>query len=103
MADNRFAVLLESAYRPELLQVFAPHIVAKGLAQTPVLPAHKALRYRVVTIALPDWTQDQAPAEEQDVQRLIARLHLAMDRLEPKRVILHLPLADAQPSQPLAA
>lgn len=103
VAENRFAVLLESAYRPELLQVFAPHIVAKGLAQTPVLPAHKALRYRVVTIALPDWTQDQAPAEEQDVQRLIARLHLAMDRLEPKRVILHLPLADAQPSQPLAA
>ncbi|MGE0332927.1 MAG: 7TM diverse intracellular signaling domain-containing protein [Ramlibacter sp.] len=103
VADNRFAVLLESAYRPELLQVFAPHIVAKGLAQTPALPAHKTLRYRVVTIALPDWAQDQPPAEEQDVQRLIARANLAMDRLEPKRVILHLPLADAQASQPLAA
>lgn len=103
VADNRFAVLLESARRPELLQVFAPHIVAKGLAQTPALPAHLSLRYRVVTIALPDWTQDQPPAEELDVQRLIARANLAMDHLEPKRVILHLPLADAQQSQPLAA
>ncbi len=103
VADNRFAVLLESAYRPELLQVFAPHIVARGLSQTPALPLHKPLRYRVVTIALPDWTQDQPPAEEQDVQRLIARLNVVLDRLEPKRVILHLPLADAQVSQPLAA
>ncbi len=103
VADNRFAVLLESAWRPELLQVFAPHIVAKGLARTPALPGHLSLRYRVVTIALPDWTQDQPPAEELDVQRLIARANLAMDRLEPKRVILHLPLPDAQQSQPLAA
>jgi hypothetical protein len=68
-----------------------------------VLPAHKTLRYRVVTIALPDWTQDQPPAEEQDVQRLIARLNLAMDHLDAKRVILHLPIPDAQQSQPLAA
>lgn len=103
VADNRFAVLLESARRPELLQVFAPHIVAKGLAQTPALPAHLSLRYRVVTIALPDWTQDTPPAEELDVQRLIARANMAMDHLEPRRVILHLPLADAQQSQPLAA
>ncbi len=103
VADNRFAVLLESARRPELLQVFAPHIVAKGLAQTPALPAHLSLRYRVVTIALPDWTQDTPPAEELDVQRLIARANLAMDHLEPRRVILHLPLTDAQQSQPLAA
>ena len=103
VADNRFAVLLESPYRPEQLHVFAPHIVARGLAQTPALPLHQSLRYRIVTVALPDWTLDQPPAEELDVQRLIARLNLAMDHLDAKRVILHLPIPDAQQSQPLAA
>ena len=104
VADNRFAVLLEGPYRPEQLHVLAPHIVARGLAQTPALPLHQSLRYRVVTIALPDWTRDQPPAEELDVQRLLARLNLAMDHLDAKRVILHLPIPDAQSSpQPLAA
>jgi diguanylate cyclase (GGDEF)-like protein len=93
VADNRFAVLLESAYKPEQLQVFAPHIVAKGLAQTPALPPHQSLRYRVVTVALPDWTVDEVPTEEHDVQRLLARLGKALDQLEAKRVVLHLPVA----------
>lgn len=96
VAEHRFVVLLESPYKPEQLHVFAPHIVARGLAGMPALPPHQSLRYRVVTIALPDWSQDQPPAEEQDVLRLIARLNVAMDHLESRRIILHLPLPATQ-------
>lgn len=88
VSGQRFAVLLESAWRPELLQVIAPHIVARGLTQTPALPPHQSLRYRVVTMALPD--PAMTPAEEQDVKGLIARLEGALDLLEAKRVVLHL-------------
>lgn len=97
VAENRFAILLESPYRPELLKPFAQHIVARGLAAMPALPAGRVLRYRVVTVALPDWTQQHPPAEEQDVSQLIARLQTAMTRLDPKRVVLHLPLVLAAP------
>jgi len=95
VADNRFAVLMESPYKPAQLQVFAQHIVARGLAQSPALPPHQSLRYRVVTIHLPDWNFEEPTSEELDVQRLIARMNLALDQLEAKRVVLHLPLAAA--------
>ncbi len=95
VADTRFAVLLEAPYRPALLKLFAQHIIAKGLAGAPVLPQHLAPRYRVVTIALPDWTGAIPTAEEMDVSLLLDRLMQALDHLEAKKNVLHLPLAPA--------
>ncbi|MET0311458.1 MAG: 7TM diverse intracellular signaling domain-containing protein [Burkholderiaceae bacterium] len=102
VSGQRFAVLLESAWRAELLQTVAQHVVARGLSQTPSLPPHQSLRYRVVTIALPD--PSMSPEEEQDVKRFIARLDEALDQLDPKRVVYHLPPAGAPAvTQPVPA
>lgn len=104
VADTRFAVLLETPYQPAMLKLFAQHIIAKGLAGAPALPQHLAPRYRVVTIALPDWTGNIPTAEEMDVGLLLERLHLAMNHLEPKKNVLHLPLpAPASTASPLPA
>ena len=92
VTENRFAVLLEGPYRTELLIPFAQHIVATGLARLEWLPAHQYLRYRVATLALPDWTSETAIAEELDAERMIARLNRVLDQLDPKRVVIHLPL-----------
>lgn len=91
VTENRFAVLLENPYRPEMLKLFAQHVVATGLAKLPWLPT-QSLRYRVVTLALPDGTSENAIAEELDVVRMIERLNLVLDKLDPKRVVIHLPL-----------
>jgi len=101
--ENRFLVLLESPYRPELLKPFAQHIVAKGLVHTPPLPPHVNLRYRVVTIALPDLSFEESTKEEQDVARLIARLGRVLDQLDPKRIVIHLPLQAPAPAPAPAA
>lgn len=89
----RFAVLLEAPYRAEHLKLFAQHVIAKGLAGGAPLPPQTPLRYRVVTIALPDWTGAVPPQEELDVTLLIDRLNRALDHLDAKKNVLHLPLA----------
>ncbi len=94
---TRFFVLFENPHRPEALRLFAQHIVARGLGELPTLPTYVKLQLRVVTIALPDWTQSRAPAEELEVQQLIERTQRALDKLDPARVVLHLPLVWAKP------
>lgn len=106
VADTRFAILLEAPYRPALLKLLAQHIIAKGLAGAAPVPLHLSPRYRVVTIALPDWTGAIPTAEEMTVSLLLDRLHRALDHLDPKKVVLHLPVATATtiaPPQPANA
>ena len=103
VGENRFAVLLEGPYRTEMLKPFAQHVVAKGLVELPSLPKHQSLRYRVATLALPDWTSENAVAEELDVNRMIARLNLVLDQMDPKRIVIHLPLPLAGAAAPLPA
>ncbi len=98
VADTRFAVLLEAPYRPELLKLFAQHIIARGLGGAPVLPPHQPLRFQVVTIALPDRSGTVTPAEEMNVALLLERLHRAADHMDAKRTVLHLPLPPAPPA-----
>ncbi len=54
-----------------------------------------------MTLALPDHSGTIPIAEETDVERLLQRLHRALDRLDPKKVVLHLPLPETTP--PVAA
>jgi hypothetical protein len=56
----------------------------------------------VVTLALPDRSGSAPIAEEMDVEQMLQRLHRALDRLEPKKVVLHLPLPTPAPA-PAAA
>lgn len=98
VADTRFALLVEAPYRSVLLKALAQHVIAKGLAGAHPVPLHLAPRYRVVTLALPDPSGAVPVAEEMNVELLLTRLHRAMDRLDPKKAVLHLPL----PGQPAA-
>ncbi len=92
VSETRFAILLESPYRPVMLPIFAQHIIAKGLAGVPQLPPHLPRRFRVVTLALPDLRLPTPVPEEQDVSLLLARINRLLDQLDEKKTILHLPL-----------
>ena len=85
--ETRFAVLVEG---PEDLKLLGQHIVAKGLERVPQLPADLALRFRLVSAALPD----EADGSVEDTL-LMERLNHALDRLadDPRKVVLHLPQA----------
>mgnify|MGYP006157679633 CR=1 FL=1 len=85
--ETRFAVLVEG---PEDLKLLGQHIVAKGLERVPQLPADMALRFRLVSAALPDEADGSV-----DDTFLMERLNHALDRLadDPRKVVLHLPQA----------
>ncbi|MDO8889355.1 MAG: 7TM diverse intracellular signaling domain-containing protein [Hydrogenophaga sp.] len=85
IAETRFAVLVEG---PEDLKLLGQHIVAKGLERVPQLPSDLALRFRLVSAALPDEADGSV-----DDARLMERLNHALDRLadDPRKVVLHLP------------
>jgi GGDEF domain-containing protein len=87
ISETRFAVLVEG---PEDLKLLGQHIVAKGLERVPQLPADMALRFRLVSAAMPDEADGSV-----DDNRLMERLHHALDRLadDPRKVVLHLPQA----------
>lgn len=102
VSNTRFALLIEAPYRSALLAVLAQHIIAKGLAGAHPVPLHLSPRFRVVTLALPDRSGSAPIAEEMDVEQMLQRLHRALDRLEPKKVVLHLPLPTPAPA-PAAA
>ncbi|MGE0350666.1 sensor domain-containing diguanylate cyclase [Hydrogenophaga sp.] len=87
IADTRFAMLVEG---PEDLRLLGQHIVAKGLERVPLLPSDVALRFRLVSLALPLERED----ETDDVQ-LLAHLQRALDQLadDPRKVVMHLPQA----------
>ena len=85
VTETRFAVLVEG---PEDLKLLGQHIVARGLERVPLLPSDLTLRFRLVSAALPDGSDDSL-----DDTRLMAQLHEALDRLaeDPRKVVLHLP------------
>jgi len=85
VTETRFAVLVEG---PEDLKLLGQHIVARGLERVPLLPSDLALRFRLVSAALPDESDDSL-----DDTRLMARLHEALEGLaeDPRKVVLHLP------------
>lgn len=85
IAETRFAVLVEG---PEDLRLLGQHIVAKGLERVPLLPADLALRFRLVSAALPE--ESDGPTDD---TRLMERLNHTLDRLadDPRKVVLHLP------------
>jgi len=87
IGETRFAVLVEG---PEDLKLLGQHIVAKGLERVTQLPADLALRFRLVSAALPDEAYGSV-----DDAGLMERLHHALDRLadDPRKVVLHLPQA----------
>jgi GGDEF domain-containing protein len=87
IGETRFAVLVEG---PEDLKLLGQHIVAKGLERVPQLPADMALRFRLVSAALPDEADGSV-----DDTFLMERLNHALDRLadDPRKVVLHLPQA----------
>ena len=60
--------------------------------RVPTLPVELTLRFRLVSATLPD-AGDSSDAANDD-ERLMERLHRALDRLagEPRRVVLHLPV-----------
>ena len=97
VADARFAILLEAPYRSTTLPVFAQHIIAKGLANVPALPPDLSRRFRVVTITLPDMRLAALSTEEEDVEKLLARMNRVLDKLDPKKLVMHLPLPAAAP------
>lgn len=84
IADTRFAVLVEG---PEDLKLVAQHIIAKGLGRIATLPSDLLLRFRLVSVSLP-----QAGEEAVDDAQLLQRLHSALDQLmgEPRKVVQHL-------------
>ena len=93
-ADARFVVLVEGPLPADELKRLAQHIVARGLERIPALPADIALRFRLVSMALPD---DTATAVEDD--HLIAHMGAALDRMvsDPRKVVQHLSPPAASP------
>ena len=87
VANARFAVLVEGPLQPDDLMLLAQHIVAKGLEQVPSLPAGLSLRFRLVSMSLPD------EAKDVDDGRLLERLGAALDQMadDPRKVVQHLP------------
>lgn len=100
LSETRFAMLLEAPFRPSDLGSFAQHAVARGLGQAEPLPPHLAPRFRVVTVSLPERSQDIERADDSDVERLLERMHHTLDQLDPRRSIWHLPLSGAANAEP---
>lgn len=94
VADARFAILMEGPLPADGLVLLAQHIVAKGLEQVPSLPAGLSLRFRLVSMSLPEGTG------EVEVEPLLSRLGQALDQMagEPRKVVLHLPGRPAVPT-----
>lgn len=94
VSDARFALLVEGPIKAEVLKLMAQHVVAKGLERVESLPNDLPLRFRLVSIVLPDAVE---PIEDAPDRWLLERLHRALDRLagEPKKVVLHLPVTAA--------
>lgn len=94
VANARFALLVEGPLQPDHLMLLAQHIVAKGLEQVPSLPAGVSLRFRLVSMALPD------EANEGGDGHLLDRLSSALDRMadDPRKVVLHLPARSLVPT-----
>jgi diguanylate cyclase (GGDEF)-like protein len=94
IADTRFAVLVEGPQQPDHLRQLGQHIVAKGLERIPALPADMSLRFRLVSLPLPD--DDTA----NDDVGVLAYVGQTLDRMadDPRKVVLHLPARSTVPT-----
>jgi GGDEF domain-containing protein len=94
VANARFAILVEGPLQGDDLLLLAQHIVAKGLEQVPSLPAGLSLRFRLVSMSLPDEGDGEV-----DV-RPLERLGVALDQMadDPRKVVIHLSPRPAVPT-----
>ena len=92
VADTRFAILSEGPHPDEGRRVLAQHIVARGLERVFQLPPDLSLRFRVVSTCAPEGALELTAEGDVNEQRLMQRLHRALDRLveDPKKVVHHL-------------
>lgn len=100
ISDNRFAILTEGPQPDEARRALAQHIVARGLEPVAQLPGGMPLKFRVVTLALPDGDVPMALAGTAEEEALLRRLHDAMAQLgeEPRRVVHHVAREDTEPA-----
>lgn len=94
IAEARFVVLVEGPLADDELKRLAQHIVARGLERIPALPADIALRFRLVSMALPDDTMAGV-----DDDHLVTHMSAALDRMvsDPRKVVQHLSPATNSP------
>jgi diguanylate cyclase (GGDEF)-like protein len=92
VSDTRFAVLVEGPCHEDERRRLAQHMVARGLDRLRNLPPDLELRLRVVSAGVPDVAAEASGSSEVEEQKLLQRLHRALDRLmrDPKRAIHHL-------------
>jgi GGDEF domain-containing protein len=95
VAEARFAILIDGEASRDDRQRIAQHIVARGLERVRRLPPDAALRFKLVTASLPGPVLELSTDPADDEQRLMARLHAALDALlpQPRRAIQHLDTA----------
>jgi diguanylate cyclase (GGDEF)-like protein len=96
IADTRFAILVEGPQPTDHLRQLGQHIVAKGLERIPALPADMSLRFRLVSLPLPD----DADTADNDDARLLNHLGEVLDRMadDPRKVVMHLPVRSPVPT-----
>lgn len=82
-------MLIEGPLQPEQLKLLAQHIIAKGLERVPTLQNEVSLRFRLVSLVLPE-----PDAGEREEGVLMDHLDHALNHLvtEPRKVVMHLPL-----------
>ncbi len=91
--DARFANLIETPMDSAATRVLAQQIIARGLAEVVDDRSEKPLRFRVVTAALDHTYSELTASQDLDLERILAPLIAAMNRLadEPKKTIFHIP------------
>ena len=102
VADTRFAILIEGPQRDEMRRELAPHVVARGLEPVAQLPNDVVLRFKVVTLPVPDTAGQTTVDGSADEMRLLQRAHEALDLFlgEPRRAVYHLGRQDDAATAP---
>lgn len=102
VADSRFVVLIEGPQRDEARRELAPHIVARGLEPVAQLAKDVVLRFKVITLPVPDTAAESTVDAAADETRLMHRAHEALDLFlgEPRRAVYHLGRYDEAPTAP---
>ena len=92
VSETCFAIHVEGPADAAALTALATHVVAKGLAQTSLLPPDLPLRFKVVTLLLPDDGVPGLSGVEGDDERCLAVLHEGLQRMgaDARRSIRHL-------------
>jgi GGDEF domain-containing protein len=92
VSERCFAIHVEGPSDAASLADLATHVVAKGLARTPLLPPDLSLRLRVVTLLVPDPALAGLEGEEGDDERCLAVLRKGLERMaaDDRRAIRHL-------------